>query len=77
MMYYSYLDLSILMVVHVTILDLRWRCVKLNTVSIVSMIIDVYLKNKKLWLIHLDMFCYKANISSGLPHGNGGYHFIT
>lgn len=35
---------------------------------------DEYLKIKKLWLIYLDIFCYKAKIFTGLPHGNGGYH---
>lgn len=51
-------------------LHLQWIPVKLNTVSIVSMATDVYLQKKDLWLIHLDMFCYKAKISKGLPHGN-------
>lgn len=57
-------------------LHLQWIPVKLNTVSIVSMATDVYLQKKDLWLIHLDMFCYKAKISNGLPHGNEWYHII-
>lgn len=49
------------MVVHMIVLHLQWTSVKLNTVSIVSMTTDVYLKNKKLWLIYLHVLLLSQN----------------
>ena len=51
--------------------------IKLHIVclSIVRMtlvyILQIFLK---LWLIYLDMFCYKAKIFNGFLHGKGDYH---